>query len=81
MEILTYEQIEKEIEIINLDFRLALNLKQFNIEASGELLDRLFALVKHFKDQSKFKRIFKRMSVKRKLDNLAIEIFTTSVQH
>lgn len=81
MKILTYEQIEKEIEIINLDFRLSLEHKQFDIEVSGELLNRLFALVKHFKDQSKFKRIFTRMSVKRKLDNLAIEIFKTPVQH
>lgn len=80
MKILTYEQIEKEIEIINLDFRLSLEHKEFDIEASGELLNRLFALVKHFKEQSKFKRVFKRMSVKRKLDDLAIEIFKTPVQ-
>lgn len=80
MNTLTYEQIEKEIEVINLDFRLSLKLKQFDIEASGELLDRLFSLVKHFKEQNKFKRVFKRMSVKRKLDNLAIEIFKTPVQ-
>ena len=80
MEILTYEQIEKEIEIINLDFRLSLEQKEFDIEASGELLNRLFTLVKHFKKQSKFKRVFKRMSVKRKLDGLAIEIFKTPVQ-
>ncbi|WP_323706004.1 hypothetical protein P3U41_06305 [Mammaliicoccus sciuri] len=81
MNILTYEQIEKEIELINLDFKLSLKYKQFDIEASGELLDRLFALAKHFKEQSKFKRIFKRMSVKRKLDNLAVEIFKTPVQY
>ncbi len=80
MEILTYEQIEKEIEIINLDFRLSLEHKEFDIETSSELLNRLFALVKHFKEQSKFKRVFKRMSVKRKLDDLAIEIFKTPVQ-
>lgn len=81
MNIHTYEQIEKEIELINLDFKLSLKHKRFDIEASGELLDRLFALVKHFKEQSKFKRVFKRMSVKRKLDNLAIEIFKTPVQY
>ncbi|QSN68540.1 hypothetical protein JTZ62_05120 [Mammaliicoccus sciuri] len=80
MELYTYEEIEKEIEVINLDFKLSLKLKQFDIEASGELLNRLFALAKHFKEQSKFKRVFKRMSVKRKLDNLAIEIFKTPVQ-
>ncbi|MEB6232479.1 hypothetical protein [Mammaliicoccus sciuri] len=80
MKVFTYEQIEKEIELINLDFKLSIKYKQFDIEASGELLDRLFALVKHFKEQSKFKRVFKRMSVKRKLDNLAIEIFKTPVQ-
>lgn len=81
MNTLTYEQIEKEIELINLDFKLSLKYKQFDIEASSELLDRLFSLVKHFKEQNKFKRVFKRMSVKRKLDNLAIEIFKTPVQY
>lgn len=80
MKVFTYEQIEKAIELINLDFKLSIKYKQFDIEASGELLDRLFTLVKHFKEQSKFKRVFKRMSVKRKLDNLAIEIFKTPVQ-
>lgn len=80
MDILTYEEIEKEIEIINLWFRYLLKQNKFDIEASGELLDRLFSLVKHFKEQNKFKRVFKRMSVKRKLDNLAIEIFKTPVQ-
>lgn len=80
MNTLTYEEIEKEIEIINLWFRYLLKQNKFDIEASGKLLDRLFALVKHFKEQSKFKRVFKRMSVKRKLDNLAIEIFKTPVQ-
>lgn len=80
MKILTYEEIEKEIELINLDFKLSQRYNQFTIFAADELLDRCFGLVKHFDNQSKFKRVFKRMSTRRKLNDLAIIIHNTPTQ-
>lgn len=80
MKILTYEEIEKEIEDINLDFKLAVNKNQFTIFVADELLDRCFGLVEHFDNQSKFKRVFKRMSTRRKLNDLAIIIRNTQTK-
>lgn len=80
MKVFTYEEIEKEIEMINLDFRLALHNDEFTIFGADALLDRCYALVKHFNEQSKFKRVFKRLSTRKKLDNLAIEIYATPTQ-
>lgn len=77
MKILTYEEIEKEIELINLDFKLSQRYNQFTIFAADELLDRCFALVEHFDKQSKFKRIFKRMATRRLLEDLTIIIYQT----
>lgn len=80
MKVLTYEQIEKEIEDINLDFRLSLHNNEFTIFAADKLLDRCFGLVKHFDNQSKFKQVFKRMSTRRKLNDLAIIIHNTQTK-
>lgn len=80
MKVLAYEEIEKEIEMINLDFRLALHNDEFTLFVADALLDRCYALVKHFNEQSKFKRLYKRMSARRKLNNLAIELHETQTK-
>ncbi|MBF0793283.1 hypothetical protein [Mammaliicoccus lentus] len=80
MKILTYEEIEKEIEDINLDFRLSLHNNEFTIFTADKLLERCFSLVKHFDNQSKFKRVFKRMLLRRRLNELAIEIYDTQTK-
>ena len=77
MKILTYEEIEKELYIINSDFITAKNENNFTLDVSDALINRCFKLASQLDKHSKFKQIFKRMRIRRSLDSLTIIIYST----
>lgn len=77
MKILTYEEIEKELYIINSDFITAKNENNFTLDVSDALINRCFNPASQLDKHSKFKQIFKRMRIRRSLDSLTIIIYST----
>lgn len=80
MKILTYEEIEKELYMINSDFITAKNENNFTLDVSDALINRCFNLASQLDKHSKFKQIFKRMRIRRSLDSLTIIIYSTTTK-